>query len=288
VRVLVTGAGGQLGHDLLAVLQARDGIDATGLAHSELDVADRRSVEDAIAGVRPEVVIHAAAWTAVDACESDPDRAYQVNSLGTRHVVEAARAHGAHACLISTDYVFDGMAGRAYLEWDEPHPLSVYGRSKLWGEREMGPEDTIVRTSWVCGADGSNMLRTVLRMLREGGDRPLRFVDDQWGCPTFTPGLASVVAALALERRPGIYHVTHQGPTTWYGFASEIVAGAGGSRDRVEPISTSDLDPPRPAPRPAYSVLDNAAMRLQGMDLLEDWHDALVRLMVVLHERGEW
>jgi len=294
VRVLVTGAGGQLGRDLVDVLGGavptggRDrgafavgpGIDVVGTDHGRLDVADRTAVGDVMEQVRPDVVVHGAAWTAVDACEGDPDRAFATNALGTRHVAEAAHRHGAHVVYLSTDYVFDGTSARPYLEWDAPHPLSVYGRSKLGGEQELDSRDTIVRTSWVCGAHGANMVGTVLRLA--AGDGALRFVDDQRGCPTFTADLASTVALLATERRPGVFHVTNQGVATWYEFAGAVLAAAGLDPARVVPISTAELDPPRPAPRPANSVLDNAALRLAGMDLLPDWHDGLDRLVSAL------
>ncbi|HWC39456.1 MAG TPA: dTDP-4-dehydrorhamnose reductase [Acidimicrobiales bacterium] len=279
-RVLVTGAGGQLGRDLVEDFAANGG----GKAHevvaadrARLDVTDRDAVLQAMGAFRPDVVVHAAAWTAVDACEADPDRAMAVNALGTRHVAEGARLVGAHVCYLSTDYVFDGRASRPYTEWDEPNPLSVYGRTKLAGERELAPRHAVVRTSWVCGHHGSNIVHTVLRLAAEGGT--LRFVDDQIGCPTFTFDLAPAVRSLALSRRPGVYHVTNQGPTTWFGFARAIVAAAGHDADRVEAVRTEDLRPPRPAPRPANSVLDNAAMRLSGLPLLPAWQDSLERLV---------
>lgn len=236
----------------------------------------------AVGMVRPDIVVHAAAWTAVDACERDPDRAYRVNALGTRHVVEAARLVGAHILYVSTDYVFDGRSPHPYREWDDPNPVSVYGRSKLGGERELLSSwsvlpagATVVRTSWVCGVHGSNMLKTVLRLSAERSE--LTFVDDQRGCPTFTADLADMIVRLAVGRMPGLFHVTNQGPTTWYRFAREVVAAAGRDPEMVKPITTGQLQPPRPAPRPANSVLDNAALRLQGMPLLPDYHEPLER-----------
>jgi dTDP-4-dehydrorhamnose reductase len=291
MRVLVTGAAGQLGTDVVDALAGRvpTGGRATGRLglrtpcevvaadRALLDVADRDAVQGIFEGVRPHIVVHAGAWTAVDACESDPDRAYAVNALGTRHVAEAARRVGAHVVYVSTDYVFDGTSTRPYLEWDAPNPMSVYGRSKLGGERELDPGSAVVRTSWVCGAHGANMVKTVLRLA--SGTGPMRFVDDQRGSPSFTADLAGVVAVLATERLPGTFHVTNSGVTSWYGFARAVLEAAGDDPERVEPIATAELDPPRPAPRPANSALDNAALRLLGMPPLPDWHDGLERLV---------
>ncbi len=297
MRVLVTGAGGQLGRDLVDAFSGRvptggvrcalfgppgpsRGDDVLGADHGALPVDERVAVLDTVAAFRPDVVVHAAAWTAVDACEGDRDRAFAVNALGTRHVAEAAAHFGAHLVYVSTDYVFAGTADRPYVEWDEPGPRSVYGASKLAGERECPSGSTVVRTSWVCGAHGSNMVKTVLRLA--GGDGPLRFVDDQHGSPTFTADLAAAIVTLARDRRPGIHHVTNQGTTTWFGFARGVLEAAGVDASRVEPIATTALDPPRPAPRPANSVLDNAALRLGGLPLLPEWPDALGRLLAVL------
>ena len=298
MRVLVTGAAGQLGSDLVCALSGTvppagrrrallgpegpgPGVDVTALDHRALAVEDRARVLDAVCALRPDVVVHAAAWTDVDACEGDPDRAFAVNALGTRHVAEAAVHVGAHLVYVSTDYVFDGTSLRPYVEWDEPRPLSVYGRSKLAGERECPPGATVVRTSWVCGATGANMVKTALR-LADAGDGPLRFVDDQHGSPTFTADLAAAIVTLALDRRPGIHHVTNAGSTTWFGFARAVLRAAGRDPGRVQPITTAELDPPRPAPRPARAVLDNAALRLGGLPLLPDWEDGLARLVEVV------
>jgi dTDP-4-dehydrorhamnose reductase len=285
VRIFVTGCAGQVGAEVVATLTRRNEarrrnakFDVIAASHDDLDVADRDEVLAAIVTTEPDIVIHVAAFTNVDACESQQDRAYGVNALGTRNVQEAARLVGAHVAYLSSDYVFDGTLPRPYLEWDAPNPLSVYGRSKLGGEIECSEASTIIRTSWVCGRFGSNMAKTVLK-LAGASDGPLRFVDDQRGCPTIASDLASVVCDLAIARRPGIFHVTNQGATTWYGFAKAVVEAAGGDVARVSPISTAELSPPRPAPRPANSVLENAALRFSGMTLLPDWHDALASLV---------
>ncbi len=282
VRYLVTGAGGQLGRDLTAALTGATGHDVLAADHCCLDVSDRDAVRSAIGEYRPTHIVHAAAWTAVDACEGDPDRAFRVNALGSRNVAEAAAGIDAHLTYVSTDYVFDGTSPDAYREWDRPNPLSVYGRSKLAGEQEVQarrPNATIVRTSWVGGAHGANMVKTVLRLACQEPHRELRFVNDQHGCPTFTEDLAGMILRLAGARLPGVFHVTNQGPTTWYQFARDILTAAGEDPDRVQPIANADLQPPRPAPRPANSVLDNAALRYLGIPLLDDHHVPLERLV---------
>ena len=202
MKVLVTGAGGQLGHDLQIHCEAM-GDEVVAVTHAALDVADRDAVYQALLSVRPDVVLHAGAWTAVDACEGDPDRAFRVNALGTRWVADACRRAGAFLCYMSTDYVFDGTKEAPYLEWDPTGPQSVYGASKLAGEHEVSehaPGACTVRTSWVCGEHGGNMVKTVLAL----ADRPeLAFVDDQRGCPSFTADLAIAIRSLAASRCRG-------------------------------------------------------------------------------------
>jgi dTDP-4-dehydrorhamnose reductase len=277
MQVLVTGAGGQVAHD---VIEAFGGHEVIGLARTDLDVVDRDAVMQAVTTLRPHAIVHCAAWTAVDACEADPDRAFAANTLAVRHVAEAARRVGAHVCYLSTDYVFDGAKTGPYNEWDQPAPRSVYGATKLAGERELDLDATIVRTSWVCGAHGANMVKTILRLATER--EQLAFVDDQRGHPTFTDDLAVMIRKLVIDRRPGVFHVTNQGAVSWFEFAQAVMAAAGHDPGRVRPIATADLDPPRPAPRPANSVLDNAALRLSGLPPLADFREPLARLVATL------
>lgn len=279
MRVLVTGAAGQLGRDVVASCEAA-GDDVLGIDRSRVDVTDRDAVLGVVSSWRPDAVIHCAAWTAVDACESDPDRAHLVNGLAVRWVAEACDRVGAHLVSVSTDYVFDGEKSTPYVEWDAPAPRSVYGRSKLQGEREaaaLGTAAAVARTSWVCGDHGANMVKTVLRLVE--GDGPLRFVDDQRGHPSLCADLAPVLRRLAVDRRSGVHHVTNAGAVSWYEFVQEIVRAAGGDVGRVEPISTADLHPPRPAPRPANSVLDNAVLRASGLGPLRDFRAPLAELV---------
>jgi dTDP-4-dehydrorhamnose reductase len=304
VRILITGADGQLGRDLRDALAGRvpsggrrcallgpegprPGLDHEVLA-TDIDtmrVDDRDAVLSAFIAFQPELVLHGGALTAVDRCETEVDTAFAVNAAGTRHIAEAAELVGAHVVYVSTDYVFDGTAHRPYREWDAPCPASVYGASKLAGERECRPGSTVVRTSWLCGAHGANMVATALRLA--DGESDLRFVDDQHGSPTFTADLAPAIVTLGLDRRPGTFHVTNGGTTTWWGFVRAVLAEAGADPDRVKPIKTAELDPPLPAPRPAYSVLDNMALRVCGLPALPEWQDGLSRLVTALRAQRE-
>lgn len=304
MRILITGANGQLGRDLRDCLAGRvpDGGRRSalwgpegpraGLSHevlaTDIDtmlIDDRDAVMTTFRSFRPELVLHGGAFTAVERCETEVDAAYAVNATGTRHIAEAAALVGAHVVYVSTDYVFDGTGDRPYREWDAPNPTSVYGASKLAGERECRPGSTIVRTSWLCGAHGANIVVTALRLAR--GEGELRFVDDQQGSPTFTADLAPAIVTLGLDRRPGTFHVTNGGATTWWGFVRAVLAEAGADPERVRPIGTADFDPPLLAPRPAYSVLDNMALRLCGLPSLPDWQDGLARLVPVLMAQQE-
>jgi dTDP-4-dehydrorhamnose reductase len=278
VRALVTGANGQVGREVVELLVAAQHHEVLAVDIDELDITDRERVLQLCGEWAPEVVINAAAFTAVDACESQLATAWAVNAFAPRNLAEGARLVGAHLVHISTDYVFDGTSPRPYVEWDRPNPKSVYGLSKLGGEQEvlnLLPGAAVVRTSWVCGFHGANMVKTLLRLGAGGG--PLRFVDDQRGYPTFADDLAGMLVRLAVARVPGVFHVTNQGATTWYGFARDVLATAGYDPERVQPVTTAQLDPPRPAPRPANSLLDNAALRLLGVPLLADYHEPLER-----------
>jgi dTDP-4-dehydrorhamnose reductase len=198
-------------------------------------------------------------------------------------VAEGAALVGARLCYVSTDYVFDGTAVRPYTEWDRPNPLSVYGRSKLAGEAEatrLGPAATVVRTSWLCGRHGRNFVRTMVERASRGEE--LSVVDDQHGCPTFADDLAAAIRRLVVGCMPGLFHVTNQGPTSWYQLACDALAVAALDPGLVRPVATDELVPARPAPRPRFSVLDNAALRLSGMPLLPDHHQPLERLVRAL------
>lgn len=274
LRVLLTGASGQLGRELLRVFDTQR-YEVVAPTRIQLDLESRDSVLQAICHTEPDVVVHAGAWTAVDACEDDPDRALRVNALGTRHVQHAARMVGARVCFISTDYVFAGTARRPYDEWVEPDPQSVYGRSKRGGELELDPGALLVRCSWVCGYHGRNFVKTMLRLTTERDEWGV--VADQHGCPTFAGDLAGAIHRLVVARMSGTFHVTNQGATTWFELARATLESAGLGPERIRPLTTAEF--PTRAARPAYSVLDNAALRLQGLPLLPDWRESLERLV---------
>jgi len=284
MQIVITGANGQLGHELVRATVAA-GHEVVATSHETLDITDKLAVDAAITVARPDVVIHAAAWTAVDACESDPDKAMLVNGTATKYIADAAHAVGAHVVYISTDYVFDGSKTSAYDEEDAPNPQSVYGASKLAGERALGANDAIVRIAWVCGFYGSNMVKTILRLAEQP---QLKFVDDQIGNPTFADDAAEMIVRIATEKRSGTWHVTNQGDVSWYQFAREVLMAAGFDADKVAPIKTHELQPPRPAKRPFNSVLNNTSLKRAGIELLPDFRVPLARLVsqIQRNERG--
>lgn len=283
MRCLITGAGGQIGRELAEHLSARDD-DVIPLTHAQLDVYDRNAVHQAIAAHQPDVVVHTAAWTAVDACEGDPARAHAVNGSGARFIAEACATADAHLVHLSTDYVFDGTKPTPYVETDDTNPICVYGESKLAAEVAVADvldeRAAIIRTSWVCGRYGSNMVKTLLGLASRPGR--LSFVDDQVGHPTIVRDLVGALTQVADRRLAGLFHVTNQGAVSWYEFAREVLAAAGDEADRVVAIKTSALDPPRAAARPANSVLENAAWSTAGLPLLPHHHDAVVALVTEL------
>ncbi len=278
--VLVTGAGGQVGRDIQPLFAAA-GWDVIACDHGRLDIGDRQAVFDALRALRPTAVVNLAAHNAVDAAEADIDTAMRINGLAVRHLSVASREVGARLCHVSTDYVFDGTKDGAYVEWDPTCPVSAYGRSKEAGERELGPDDLLVRTSWVCGQHGRNAVTAVLGLAADP-DRRLAFVADQRGCPTMAADLAATLVDLVAGRYTGTFHVTNGGPVSWFEFARAILETAGHDPDRVDPIATADLDPPRAAPRPANSVLDGMALRLHDLPPLRHFSEALSELVAAL------
>jgi dTDP-4-dehydrorhamnose reductase len=255
----------------------RAGHAALAPPESEADVTRPEALERALAPFGPDWIAHLAAFTRVDDCESEPARAFAVNAGGSRAVAELARRIGAGVLALSTDYVFDGRSTRPYREDDPVAPRSVYGRSKWEGEqavREALPRHLIVRTAWLYGPGGPNFLDTILARARAG--EALRVVDDQRGSPTFTADLAEGLARLLAVGAPGTYHCTNSGDCTWYDLAVHALARAGIAA-RVERTDTAGF--PRPAPRPAYSVLDNARFEAATGWRMPRWQDAVDRFL---------
>ena len=293
-RVLVTGAGGQVGVDLVDVLGARTplGADSTfnpdgrsvregefevvGLTRHELDVTNRDAVLGSLRNVRPDVIVHLAAYTAVDKAEEDTEICYAVNARGTESMSLAARDVGAHLITISTDYVFNGEKGAAYVETDQPSPLNVYGASKLEGEELCLSSDTIVRTSWVMGVRGKNVVHVMVDRAQSG--EVVRFVDDQMGTVTAASDLARSLVTMVRERPGGLWHVANSGATTWFDIATYVGRLLGRTEDFATPIATSDLSPASLATRPPRSDLDTSKFTARWTSL-PPWRDAVGRLV---------
>jgi len=270
-RYLVTGAGGMLGTDLLAVLGDRD---ATGLTRAELDVTDPQAVLAAVEGF--DVVVNASAYTRVDDAEAHEEDARAVNALGAQNLARATAAHGAVLVQLSTDYVFNGTATTPYPEDAPRNPQSAYGRTKAEGERlalEADPSGTrILRTAWLYGQHGSSFPKTMLRLAAERDT--VDVVTDQVGQPTWTMDLAEQIVRMLDAGAPaGIYHGTSSGQASWYDFARAVFELGGHDPDRVKPTESARFV--RPAPRPSYSVLGHDAWLAAGVEPLRDWRDAL-------------
>ena len=277
MHFVITGAAGMLGQDLVAAANSA-GHDVAAFARADLDISDRTAVEGALNSARADVVFNCAAWTNVDSAEASPDEALEINGAGAGNVARAATASGAWTIHVSSDYVFDGTKRSPYVESDPVGPVSSYGRSKLAGEREVAAEapgrHTVVRSSWLFGASGPCFPATILRLA--AGRDELNVVDDQVGCPTFTGHLASALLDLAARRPLGIVHMAGGGSCSWYEFAREIVAGSGLPCE-VKPCTTAEM--PRPATRPAYSVLRSE--RGDDAPALPAWRDGLAEYTAV-------
>lgn len=273
MRIFITGSDGQLGHELTEVLKGEDLLPGK---EPEQDITDEKIMTQ-ICDFRPEVVIHAAAYTDVDGCEKNRDLAHKVNAIGTHQVARAAEKSGAKMVYISTDYVFSGRKRSPYVESDSPHPLNVYGQSKWEGEQfveQACSRYLVLRTSWLYGRVGKNFVKTILSKATQGEE--LRVVNDQVGCPTYARDLAVAIAALIKKEAFGLYHAAGQGTCSWFEFAEEAVKLSGISK-KVAPIGSKNLN--RPARRPRYSALN--PQKLNGLGIyLRPWRDALQEFII--------
>ncbi|EES72757.1 dTDP-4-dehydrorhamnose reductase, partial [Paenibacillus sp. oral taxon 786 str. D14] len=278
MRVLVTGAKGQLGHDVVHLFENAGHL-VLPCDRDSLDITDGAMCLERVQQFKPDAIIHCAAYTAVDQAETDVDAAYAVNAVGTRNMVLAAERVKAKFCYISTDYVFDGTNVSPYQEYDNTNPQSVYGKSKRAGEilvQSLSSTFFIVRTSWVYGLHGQNFVKTMLKL---GQEKPiLNVVNDQKGSPTYTVDLATFLLELIQTEKYGIYHASNTGECTWFEFAQAIFEEASvilrkHYMAQVEPCTTEEF--PRPAQRPRYSVLDHMAIRTNGLQDLRFWREGL-------------
>lgn len=281
MKVVVTGAGGQLGQDVLLELE-RKNHQAFGADRQQLDITKEEDVINYIQEIKPDVILHCAAYTNVDAAEENEDAAYQVNAAGSEYLAKAAKQIGAKMLYVSTDYVFDGSASEPY-EVDEPtKPLGAYGRTKLAGEQLLQKhldEYFIVRTAWVFGIHGNNFVKTMIRLGKERGE--VGVVHDQVGSPTYTVDLAKFMVELMETEKYGVYHATNSGICSWYEFAVEIFKQAG-LVVQVNPLTSDQF--PRPAARPKYSVLSKKMIEKQGLTPLRDWKEALAAYLAEANE----
>ncbi|MCQ9207552.1 MAG: dTDP-4-dehydrorhamnose reductase [Omnitrophica bacterium] len=289
-KILVTGSSGMLGTAVsrkLAKNYAVIGLDnrADKLSVEHCDIADSKKTLEVIRGVRPAVIIHTAAWTDVDGCETDPGKANRVNITGTENVACGAASLNIPLLYISTDFVFDGKKKSSYTEVDLPNPLNVYAKSKLEGEKRVArlPKYVILRTSWLFGENGTNFVDTILRKVKSG--EKLNVVDDQFGSPTYAKDLAQAIAALIgylieTDSARDIFHVSNKGAVSWFDYAKEILRLAGNTDAALTSIKTKELK--APAKRPAFSVLDNSKFEKAIGFTMRPWQTALAEY---IHEK---
>jgi len=283
VRLLITGGLGLLGKEIEAVFRGDAEVRATD--REEWDVTDPAACRREVDGFRPDVVVHCAAWTAVDRAESEAEAAHLLNVEGTRNVARACRERGALMVTFGTDYIFDGTSSRPYREDDPANPLSVYGKTKWAAEqalREEGGDHLLVRAQWLFGPGGRNFIRAILEKARRG--EALRVASDQVGCPTFSRDLAVAVRKLLEADARGTVHFSSEGETSWFGLARHVLGGCGLPAALVSPAWTRDL--PYPAPRPAYGVLSKGKYRAITGVSPRTWEEAVGEYLERIDSEG--
>lgn len=284
MRVLVTGVKGQLGHDVMNELASR-GIEGIGVDVEEMDITDAKACQTVISEVKPDAVIHCAAYTAVDAAEDNLETCRRVNAEGTRNIAKVCRDLDTKMMYISTDYVFNGGGERPWEPDDHREPLNVYGLTKYEGEiavEQNVQKYFIVRIAWVFGVNGKNFIKTMLRLGREKGE--VSVVDDQIGSPTYTYDLARLLVDMIQTEQYGRYHATNEGLCSWYEFACEIFRQAGMDQVKVTPVDSSGLA--AKAKRPFNSRMSKEKLTENGFRRLPSWQDALGRYLAILKENG--
>lgn len=272
MKILVTGANGQLGQELVQQLQQKN-VELYAFTKTDLDICNLSNVQQVVNEIQPQVIINAAAFTKVDLAETEQDLAFNVNAYGQRNLAVAAEQVGAKICYVSTDYVFDGNATEPYQEHALVNPIGVYGKSKYAGEQltqTLNSKYFIVRTAWVYGEYGPNFVKTMLRLAKERDE--LGVVSDQIGSPTYTVDLATFLIELVQTEKYGIYHCTNSGSCSWYEFAQAIFEESNVDI-KVNPLTTDQY--PTPAKRPNYSVLSDRALKLNGFKPVRHWRDGL-------------
>ncbi len=290
-RILITGHRGQLGSDLMSYFS--DHYQVAGVDLPELDITNRSAVRNLITLLRPSTVIHAAAYTDVDGCESNEGQAMAVNADGTENIAKACREVGAVMVYYSTDYVFDGTKSKPYIEEDTPNPQTIYGRSKLAGEervRSIVDNHLIVRIAWVYGANGRNFVKTIVRLGREQMDKvartlpaaPLKVVNDQIGNPTCTTDIVLQTDKLLQSGLYGVFHASSENPTSWYRFTCDVFYELKMTVN-VRPCTTEEFK--RPAARPANSALENARLKQARINIMRDYRQALAEFLSANKER---
>jgi dTDP-4-dehydrorhamnose reductase len=281
---MITGAGGQLGQDCLLVFGADHRVSALG--HRELDITRQERVAETVENIRPDLIINCAAHTGVDACESEEERARDLNVAGPRYLAESADRQGSLLVHVSTDYVFDGQKPitAGYAEADEPGPLSVYGKTKLAGEKAVSEETEnhiILRTAWLYGIQGHNFLKTILRLACADPDRQLKVVNDQFGSPTWSYRLAQQIKKLVEKDARGIYHATAEGVCTWYELADYFLEKMNVPH-RLVPCTSEEF--PTAAVRPKNSILENRRLKAAGINIMAPWQDDVAHYTVQFAE----
>ena len=272
MKIILLGSSGQLGKEFEKFLSQNKSVVLYSFSHNELDILNLDTLLNEFKDVKPDVVINCAAYTKVDKAEEEQDLAYRVNAIGTKNVSFAAFRVNAKIVYFSTDYVFDGNKGSPYIEFDKPNPLSVYGKSKLFGEKytkEFNPNHLILRISWLYGVYGNNFVKTIIKLSKE--KKELRVVDDQIGAPTYTLDVVKQTWELVEKDYVGLFHSSNEGEVSWFGFANEIVKRLNLNVD-VVPIKTEEYK--TKAMRPKYSVLDNYLLKLENLNIMQNWERA--------------